>query len=41
MIFAATFHARRPGEAPNAVFNLALGIVAALVAYGRFVVAPF
>ena len=40
MVFAAVFHARRPGEGLNIVNNAFLGIVAALVAYGRFVVAP-
>ena len=40
MILAAAFHARRPGEGPNIVFNLVLGAIAALIAYGRFVVAP-
>ena len=40
MVCAAVFHARRPGESPNLVLNVVLGVVAALVAYGRFVVAP-
>lgn len=40
MAFALVFHVRRTGEVPNAVFNTALGVIAALVAYGRFVVAP-
>ena len=41
MGFAIVFHARRPGERRNIVFNVMLGVIAALVAYGRFVVAPF
>jgi uncharacterized membrane protein len=40
MVFAAIFHARRRGELPNTVFNLVLGLFAAAVAYGRFVIAP-
>jgi hypothetical protein len=40
MLFAIVFHARRPGELPNVLFNVALGVVAGLVAYGRFVVSP-
>lgn len=40
MVFAAMFHARRPGEGPNIVGNAVLGVVAALVAYGRFIAAP-
>jgi len=40
MVLAAMFHARRPGEGPNIVFNLVLGAIAALIAYGRFIVAP-
>jgi uncharacterized membrane protein len=41
MALALVFHARRPGEGLNIVNNAVLGIVAGLVAYGRFVVAPF
>ena len=41
MVCAIAFHARRPGEAPNIVFNVVLGLVAAVVAYGRFFVEPF
>jgi hypothetical protein len=41
MLFAAIFHLRRPGEGPNVALNVGLGLIAALVAYGRFVVAPF
>lgn len=41
MVLAAIFHARRPGEGRNIVSNLVFLILAALVAYGRFVVAPF
>jgi hypothetical protein len=40
MVFAAIFHVRRSGELPNTVFNLVLGVFAAAVAYGRFVIAP-
>jgi uncharacterized membrane protein YphA (DoxX/SURF4 family) len=40
MVFAVVFHLRRPGESSNAVFNAILGILAAAVAIGRFVVAP-
>ncbi len=40
MVFAIVFHAQRAGEGPNIVFNAILGLIAALVAYGRFVVAP-
>jgi hypothetical protein len=39
-VFAVVFHLRRPGESSNAVFNAILGILAAAVAIGRFVVAP-
>jgi uncharacterized membrane protein len=35
MVLAAIFHLRRPGEAMNVVFNLALGLVAAFIAWGR------
>jgi uncharacterized membrane protein len=35
MAFAAVFHVRRPGEAPAAVFNAVLGVLALLVAWGR------
>jgi len=41
MALAILFHARRPGEAPNMVINVVLGILALAVAYGRFVVEPF
>lgn len=37
MALALVFHARRPGERLNMVNNAVLGVVAALVAYGRFV----
>ena len=40
MAFAFVFHLRRSGEVPNAVFNTALGVIAAVVAYGRFAVSP-
>ncbi len=35
MAFAAAFHARRSGELPNVAINLVLGLVAALVTWGR------
>ena len=35
MAFAAVFHLRRHGEAPNAVFTVVLGLIAAFVAWGR------
>ena len=35
MVAAAIFHLRRTGEAPNAIFNLILAAVAALVAYAN------
>jgi uncharacterized membrane protein YphA (DoxX/SURF4 family) len=41
MLLAIVVHARRPGEGRNIVVNVILGVFAALVAYGRFVVAPF
>ena len=41
MLFAMAFHARRGGETPNMAFNVVLGLVAAFVAYGRFVLDPF
>jgi hypothetical protein len=41
MALAAVFHLRRPGEGQNVVLNAILGVLAVLVAYGRFVVAPF
>ena len=40
MGLAIVFHARRPDEGRNIVFNLMLGAIAALVAYGRLVIAP-
>jgi uncharacterized membrane protein len=40
MAFAAAFHVRR-GEVANIAFNVALGALAAFVAYGRFVLEPF
>jgi hypothetical protein len=40
MLFAAIFHLRRHGEVQNAVFNIILGVLAAFVAYGRFVLEP-
>ena len=41
MALAAIFHLGRPGERQNVVLNVILGVIAILVAYGRFVVAPF
>jgi hypothetical protein len=41
MALAAAFHLRRSGEGANVVNNAFLFVIAALVAYGRFVVAPF
>jgi DoxX-like family len=41
MALAATYHLRRTGEAQNVVLNVILGALAVLVAYGRFVAAPF
>ncbi len=41
MVLAAVFHLRRHGENQNVVLNVILGVMAVLVAYGRFVVAPF
>jgi hypothetical protein len=41
MVLAIVLHARRSGEGPNIVLNVVLGVIAALIAYGRFVVAPF
>lgn len=41
MALAAAYHLRRPGERQNVVLNVILGVIAVLVAYGRFVVAPF
>jgi hypothetical protein len=40
MGLAVVLHARRPGEGRNIVFNVILGVIAALIAHGRFVVAP-
>jgi uncharacterized membrane protein YphA (DoxX/SURF4 family) len=40
MLFAIVFHARRPGEGGNIVFNAILCAIAAAVAYGRLVIAP-
>jgi uncharacterized membrane protein len=41
MVLAAVFHARRPDGTRSIVTDLVLGVIAAAVAYGRFVVAPF
>ena len=40
MVFAIVFHVRR-GEMPNIVLNAILGLLAAFVAWGRFIAAPF
>jgi hypothetical protein len=40
MVFAAGFHVVRR-EYPNLVLNLVLWVLAAVVAYGRFVLVPF
>ena len=40
MVVATIYHLRRPGEVQNVVLNVILGVIAVLVAYGRFVVAP-
>lgn len=40
MVFAIVFHFTRR-EMPNIVFNAILGLLAAFVAWGRFVAAPF
>lgn len=41
MILAAIYHAQRPEEGRNIVLNHILGLLAAIVAFGRLVVAPF
>ena len=41
MVFAAVFHLRRDGEGSNAAMNVVLGALAAFVAYGRLVLAPY
>ena len=41
MVLAIVLHARRPDEGRNIIGNVILGAIAALVAYGRFVAAPF
>ena len=41
MAFAAAFHLRRPGELPNIVFNVALGVLALAVVIGRSAIDPF
>ena len=40
MAAAAVYHLRRRGEGRNTVLNLILGLIAIVIAYGRFVVAP-
>jgi uncharacterized membrane protein len=39
MVFAIVFHIRR-GETPNIVLNTILGLLAAVVAWGRFIAYP-
>lgn len=41
MVLAIALHLRRPGEARNVFLNVLLGVIALIVAYGRFVVSPF
>jgi hypothetical protein len=41
MVLAAAFHLRRAGERANVANNTFLFVIAAVIAYGRFVVAPF
>ena len=41
VVFAAVFHLRRDGEGMNAAMNLILAALAAFVAYGRLVLAPY
>lgn len=41
MVLAIVFHARRPGETQNIIFNVVLLAGATFVAYGRFVLEPF
>ena len=40
MVFAIVFHARRSGEGANITFNVALGVVALVIAVGRFAIEP-
>lgn len=40
MSSAAILHLRREGEMTNVVFNVVLGLLALVVAYGRFVLEP-
>jgi DoxX-like protein len=40
MALAIVFHARRPDERASIILNGVLGLIALLVAYGRFVVSP-
>jgi uncharacterized membrane protein len=41
MVFAAGFHLRREGEGTRAVPNIILAVLAAVVVYGRLVLAPY
>jgi hypothetical protein len=41
MVFAAVFHLRRAGEGMSVATNLILCALAAFVAYGRLVLAPW
>ena len=40
LVFAIVFHARRSGEGANITFNVALGVVALVIAVGRFAIEP-
>jgi hypothetical protein len=41
MVLAVVFRVRRPGERPNIVLNVIFGVIAAVIVYGRSVIAPF
>jgi uncharacterized membrane protein YphA (DoxX/SURF4 family) len=41
MVAAAVFHLRRPGEGRNIAVNSVLGLLALVVAIGRFAIIPF
>lgn len=41
MVLAVVFRVRRPSERPNIVLNVIFGVIAALIVYGRSVIAPF
>jgi hypothetical protein len=40
MALAAVYHLRRPNEGRNVVLNVVLGVIALVIAYGRFFVVP-